>query len=68
MMRYRYAYLAMIQKKMWGIGAFVGTTLAGRVLVTDTTGATLHNWKTHRRAPLTICTVRSISASGWSRD
>jgi len=47
--RIRGACQGFIAFILWGIGAFVGTTLAGRVLAmntfTDATGATLHNWK-----------------------
>jgi nucleoside transporter len=47
--RIRGACQGFIAFILWGVGAFVGTTLAGRVLAmhtfTDQTGATLHNWK-----------------------
>jgi nucleoside transporter len=59
--RMRGACQGFIAFILWGIGAFVGTTLAGKVLAvhtfTDATGAVLHHWKEIWMAPAIGATV-----------
>jgi nucleoside transporter len=70
--RIRGACQGFIAFILWGIGAFVGTTLAGRALAThtftDATGATVHNWKSIWMNPAVGAAVVLVVFALFFRD